>query len=141
MPGLRFVILEHDHPFLHWDLLLQDGNVLKAWRLLKPVQCGTWIPAETLPDHRLLYLDYEGPITNHRGNVTRVAAGRYTVASLRTDLLPVTAAIQNVEPSPVNAGFATESPRELSLILHECDLATRAQYRVSTSDQPQWQFA
>jgi hypothetical protein len=29
-------------------------------------------------DHRLAYLDYEGPVSNDRGTVTRVDAGTFT---------------------------------------------------------------
>ena len=29
----RFVILEHDHPHLHWDLMLEADGSLHAWRL------------------------------------------------------------------------------------------------------------
>ncbi len=34
--------------------------------------------AVRLPDHRRLYLDYEGPLTNNRGSVRRVASGLCT---------------------------------------------------------------
>ncbi len=27
----RFAILNHDHPFLHWDLLLEDGDRCRTW--------------------------------------------------------------------------------------------------------------
>ena len=74
----RFVILEHDHPFLHWDLLLEDGPVLKSWRLLHPVATGQWIPAEVLPDHRPVYLDFEGPVSGSRGTVKQITSGRFT---------------------------------------------------------------
>ncbi|MEX0718693.1 MAG: DNA polymerase ligase N-terminal domain-containing protein [Planctomycetaceae bacterium] len=75
----RFAILTHDHPFLHWDLLLEQGDVLRAWRLLaEPLSVET-IEAEPLPDHRPLYLDYEGPIGGDRGSVTRWDAGTYDI--------------------------------------------------------------
>ena len=32
----RFVILEHDHPSLHWDFILEVGEVLWTWRLSAP---------------------------------------------------------------------------------------------------------
>jgi hypothetical protein len=74
----RFVILEHDHPELHWDLLLEDGSALKAWRLARPPENkGAMIDALQLPDHRLHYLDYEGPISGNRGAVKRWDAGTY----------------------------------------------------------------
>jgi hypothetical protein len=74
----RFVILEHDHPFLHWDLMLETGDVLRAWRLLEQPAVGRTIQAEALGDHRLLYLDYEGPVSGNRGSVHRWDAGTFT---------------------------------------------------------------
>ena len=73
----RFVILEHDHPFRHWDFFLEAGDVLKAWRLLAEPERGRPIPAERLPDHRLIYLDYEGPVAANRGRVTRWDGGTF----------------------------------------------------------------
>lgn len=73
----RFVILHHDWPSPHWDLLLEHGPVLKAWRLLAEPGVGRAVPAEANFDHRLLYLDYEGPISGARGTVTRWDAGTY----------------------------------------------------------------
>ena len=70
----RFVILEHDHPELHWDLMLEVGAALKTWRLPAPPPDD---PREALAigDHRLAYLDYEGPVSGKRGTVTRWDAG------------------------------------------------------------------
>ena len=74
----RFAILRHDGPKgLHWDLLLETGGVLRAWSLLQPPQPGATLPAEALADHRLLYLDYEGPISADRGTVTAWDRGTY----------------------------------------------------------------
>jgi DNA polymerase ligase (LigD)-like protein len=73
----RFVILEHDHPALHWDLMLETGAVLRTWRLEAPPEPDTAVRAEPLTDHRLLYLDYEGPISGGRGAVRRWDAGSY----------------------------------------------------------------
>jgi hypothetical protein len=73
----RYVILEHDWPVLHWDLLLQAGPVLKAWRLLAEPGPGRSVPAESNFDHRLFYLDHQGPLTGDRGSVTRWDAGTY----------------------------------------------------------------
>jgi hypothetical protein len=79
MTRWRFVILEHDHPFLHWDFMLDNGQTLDTWRLLNYPQQGTDIPAEELPQHRQHYLDYEGPISNDRGTVTRIASGTFEI--------------------------------------------------------------
>ena len=77
VPPVRFVVLTHDHPFVHWDLLVQRGDVLRSWRLLEspdrwrspaePIE----LSAEAIGDHRLLYLDYEGPVSGERGHVVR----------------------------------------------------------------------
>jgi DNA polymerase Ligase (LigD) len=74
---LRFVILEHDHPFLHWDLMLEAGESLRAWRLHGEPVVGETVVTEPLPDHRLAYLDYEGPVSGNRGTVQRWDAGEY----------------------------------------------------------------
>jgi hypothetical protein len=73
----RFVILEHDHPSLHWDLLLEAGAVLRAWRLAAPPAAGDAVGAEASFDHRLLYLDYEGPVSGSRGRVVRWDGGTF----------------------------------------------------------------
>jgi hypothetical protein len=75
----RFVILEHDHPALHWDLMLEDGDVLRTWRLAAPPRPGENVPAGRIADHRKAYLDYEGPVSGGRGTVSRWDAGTYTV--------------------------------------------------------------
>ena len=68
----RFAILIHDHPFLHWDFLLENGESCRTWRLLTdPGLVSNEFEAEALPDHRLLYLDYEGPVSGERGSVSR----------------------------------------------------------------------
>lgn len=81
----RFVILTHDHPFLHWDLLLEQEGVgaLRAWRLLAEPLSAPTIDAEPLADHRALYLDYEGPVSGGRGHVVRWDTGDYEIHSLR----------------------------------------------------------
>ncbi|MBX3442966.1 MAG: hypothetical protein KF774_11210 [Planctomyces sp.] len=70
-----FVVLEHDHPHLHWDLLLDQGLDLRAWRLAEFPVPGAVIAAEPLPPHRRMYLDYEGPVSGGRGAVRRLIAG------------------------------------------------------------------
>lgn len=74
---MRFVILEHDHPVLHWDLMLESDGVLQTWRLADMPAPGKPIEATALGDHRLLYLDYEGPVSGNRGTVRRWDAGTY----------------------------------------------------------------
>ena len=74
----RYVILEHDYPSLHWDLMLEAGEVLRTWRLAEPPQPGRTVQATAVFDHRLMYLDYEGPISGNRGKVVRWDAGSFT---------------------------------------------------------------
>jgi hypothetical protein len=71
----RFAVLEHDHPARHWDLLLEHEGVLLSWRLSAPPANGGDVDAEQSFDHRLLYLDYEGPVAGGRGRVTRWDGG------------------------------------------------------------------
>jgi hypothetical protein len=71
----RFVILAHDWPFPHWDFLAESGGVLRAWRLLVEPTIGEDAPAEPNFDHRLFYLDYEGPLSGDRGSVSRWDGG------------------------------------------------------------------
>jgi hypothetical protein len=74
----RFAILEHDHPFLHWDFLLETGDQARTFRLLARPVLGQIIPAEPLGGHRLLYLDYEGPVSGGRGSVKRWDVGTFS---------------------------------------------------------------
>jgi hypothetical protein len=75
----RFVVLIHDHPVLHWDFMLEKEAGLRTWRLARsPGEPGP-IVAEPLADHRLDYLDYEGPVSGNRGTVRRFDRGTYVL--------------------------------------------------------------
>lgn len=112
----RFVILEHDWPFVHWDFLLESDSVLRAWRLLEPVQRDRWIAAQPLPDHRLIYLDYEGPVSGDRGDVHRIASGTFTAE-------------------------AGSDAAALRLRLSESDVATQAMLQVHPDGRSEWRFS
>ena len=82
----RFAILTHDHPFVHWDFLLEQHGTLRTWRLLEEpdasaIQAGkrVAVAAEALADHRLEYLDYEGEVSGGRGEVRRWDRGEYQI--------------------------------------------------------------
>ena len=85
----RFVVLEHDYPDVHWDLMLESGEKLEAWSLpphtlpLGAFRCL----AKRLPDHRSRYLDYEGEISDGRGSVQRIDAGIFDRLSEQRFLL------------------------------------------------------
>jgi DNA polymerase Ligase (LigD) len=73
----RFVLLEHHWNGLHWDFMLENGETLRTWAIDAPVTVGQDLAARRLPDHRSIYLDYEGEITGNRGTVRRIDAGIY----------------------------------------------------------------
>jgi hypothetical protein len=90
----RFVILLHETPAgyvraTHFDLMLQHAGSLRTWALDAMPAIGKTATAERLPDHRLAYLDFEGPIAGGRGTVRRVAAGEYETAEERAGCLVV----------------------------------------------------
>lgn len=74
----RYVILEHDYPVLHWDFMLETGDVLRTWRLAERPELGRTVRAEALIDHRRIYLEYEGTLSGNRGQVKRWDAGSFT---------------------------------------------------------------
>ena len=80
----RFVILHHQTPPsferpTHYDLMLEWGTALRTWALASEPLPGCLIEADALSDHRLAYLDYEGPVSGDRGQVTRWDRGDYRV--------------------------------------------------------------
>jgi hypothetical protein len=80
----RYVILRHDHPEVHWDFMLEREGVLRTWRLPTPPMPGT-MEAVALPDHRLAYLDYEGPVSGGRGAVACWDRGVYELLEATAD--------------------------------------------------------
>ena len=81
----RFVLLYHDHPRgEHWDLMLEDGPILATWEFPKMPEIGDRFEAKRLFDHGLHFLEYEGPISDDRGHVVRVAKGEFETV-LRTE--------------------------------------------------------
>ena len=85
----RFVVLEHDHPYLHWDLMLEAGDILLTWRLASPPQAEKTVAATFLAGHRRIYLDYEGPVSRGRGTVTRWDSGTFDWEERKEDLVAV----------------------------------------------------
>lgn len=110
----RFVILQHDHPFLHWDLLLARGESAATWRLMNLPAVGVEIRAERVADHRLYYLGYEGPISGGRGTVNRIASGTY------------------LGEISDHAGF--------EVLLFDTRLAARARLQIDRQEQCIWRF-
>lgn len=78
----RFVVLCHEFPegharLKHWDLMFEWGSSLRTWAMAREPLSADEIEAEQLADHRLAYLDYEGPVSGDRGSVTRWDAGDF----------------------------------------------------------------
>jgi hypothetical protein len=85
----RFVILTHDHPHLHCDLMLENEAGLRTFRLSRPPDPQGPVAAVPLGDHRLAYLDYEGPVSGNRGTVARWDRGVYTSVRLEEEYVEV----------------------------------------------------
>jgi hypothetical protein len=106
----RYVLLYHACPpnyerTSHWDFMLEEGDVLRTWALCQlprdwhsahartralhrdcPQQSSTnEVEAQQLGDHRLAYLELEGPLSGNCGEVSRVAAGNYVRPQIATD--------------------------------------------------------
>jgi DNA polymerase Ligase (LigD) len=75
----RFVLLEHLWDGVHWDFMLEAGEVLRTWAIDAPIVAGVDLPARAIGDHRRLYLEYEGEISGNRGRVRRLEEGTYRV--------------------------------------------------------------
>ncbi|TWU58048.1 hypothetical protein [Rubripirellula reticaptiva] len=86
--GNRFVVLHHHiGPGFqrvsddHFDWMFERGGSLRTWAtpVIDDVNDAFTLNCEPLADHRIEYLNYEGPVSGHRGNVTRVVAGTFKV--------------------------------------------------------------
>ncbi len=106
----RFVLLYHqcsagyEKPS-HWDFMLEWTESLRTWELQElpaswhEVLSGRMraedrstpsvVVARRLPDHRLAYLDYEGPLSGNRGRVSCCDAGTYTMIRETKDRLEI----------------------------------------------------
>lgn len=86
----RFVVLHHLTPPAgpcepHWDLMLERDGTLETWALPAPPTPDSTQSGQRLPDHRIHYLDYEGPISGNRGTVKRWDWGTYLLLDSRPD--------------------------------------------------------
>jgi hypothetical protein len=93
----RYAILLHQMPSdsprpTHWDLMLEDDGVLRTWALADAPENGAAICAQALPDHRIAYLTYEGPVSGNRGHVTRWDEGDFQWLERTTQSLRVSVA-------------------------------------------------
>lgn len=78
----RFVILRHfpgrlSDRGLHWDLMLEESESLRTWALESTPDVASEVPCRQLDAHRKIYLEYEGPVSGERGDVSRWDAGQF----------------------------------------------------------------
>lgn len=78
--GRRFVVLRHEVPDdspipSHWDLLIEAGHSFLTWRLWQDWATVAEQSIQRIGDHRLDFLEFEGPLTGGRGCVGRVDSG------------------------------------------------------------------
>ena len=81
--------------------MLESGDVLRTWALAQlpcdwqtgrsqAARCSNSVDADELADHRLAYLDYEGPVSGERGTVRRVDAGTFETDAESPDRWEIT---------------------------------------------------
>lgn len=90
----RYVVLRHENPLdqlrpVHWDLMLEKDGVLWTWALLEVPRANLQLEAQQLADHRVAYLEYEGPISGGRGEVTRIMSGEFEFEEIAQSRLAV----------------------------------------------------
>lgn len=63
--------------------MLESGDFLVTWQLsdFPPNPENTPMPAKKIFDHRKVYLEYEGPLSNNRGRVQIADRGTFTLLS------------------------------------------------------------
>ncbi len=86
----QFVIQKHTKPGgAHWDLMVQDRDLLQTWRLDKsPKQIlNTQAKAEKIFDHPPKFLTYEGPVNNGKGSVKIADAGACKITNQNAKII------------------------------------------------------
>ena len=118
--SFRFVVLHHQLPAdsgrsTHWDLLLQQtpefGSGLLTFEVsVPPNEWGISTFVKKLPNHRPLYLHYEGHLSNNRGIVTRILAGTIQWQVLTEELLILT-----VQSDASSAAISSGADRDFTI--------------------------
>ena len=94
----RWVLLRHrdapdDEAGLHYDLLLEDNQGCRTWRLSEiPVCNGKEVPVSKAPIHKLEWLEKrESEVSQGRGWASRLAIGTFigTLPDSETDPIAV----------------------------------------------------
>lgn len=71
----------------HYDWLFESSGTLATWatRDRLPTHTDGEVAGLRLPDHRTMYLDFEGPVSGNRGSVRRVELGFFEVIRSSSD--------------------------------------------------------
>lgn len=80
----RFVIHKHTQEGqTHWDLMVEQGDVLKTWRLDNPPEKLSSQKTKATPifDHDKKFLTYQGPVNNGKGIVEIADEGNCIIES------------------------------------------------------------
>lgn len=78
----RFVIQQHTTGRdVHWDFMLELGDILQTYRLDKAPQQIIHSPANAVKifNHPLKFLAYQGPVNKGRGSVRLTESGTYKI--------------------------------------------------------------
>ncbi|MCL5279060.1 MAG: hypothetical protein M1376_04040 [Planctomycetes bacterium] len=89
----RFVVQEHTTPDgVHWDLMLEKGEVLATFRLEQPPEAASvgTVRATKIFDHPVKFLTYEGPVQKGTGKVRIVDRGTCDVLAEGEDVITLT---------------------------------------------------
>jgi len=76
----KFVIQQHSTALgVHWDFMLELGDILQTYRLDKAPQQLIQNPANAVKifDHPLKFLTYQGPVNKGRDSVCIIETGTY----------------------------------------------------------------
>jgi len=79
-----------------------------------------------LPNHRSLYLDYEGPVSENRGNVTKLATGTLQWLELSDTLLRFRMRLETMQV----AEFQGVTPMELLIEMTHIKPESRAAWQL-----------
>lgn len=88
----RFVI--HKHTLgkdTHWDLMIEQGDILKTWRLETPPEKLATEKTKATPifDHDKKFLTYQGSVNNGKGTVEIVDEGICTIESANGNIIKI----------------------------------------------------
>ena len=129
---LRYALLEHlgapdDPDGCHLDLLLEDGDSCRTWRLAAiPRLNGPAVMATPLPPHRLVWLEREAAsVSGNRGWARRVVAGAMRSALPADPNQPIQVELEGM------ASIGLSETVVLEIADHQCRMRTPPDQRAA----------